>query len=101
MTPLDRLRARIPDLPPGQELMLMALLDDARDAILSYCNRTELPARMAHLQVSLALLYYNRQGIEGESAHSEGDVSRSIDSLPPDLLAQLNACRLLKVVTRQ
>ena len=101
MTALQRLKARIPDLAPNQDMMLQSLLEDAHDDILVYCNRTELPERMVSLQVQVAMLYYNRQGIEGESAHSEGGVSRSIETLPTDVKAQLDSCRLLKAVTRQ
>ena len=99
---LKRLRARIPEASDGgQDPILSALLQDAEEYILAYCNRTELPDSMRAGQVRLALLYYNRMGIEGESAHGEGGVTRSVDALPADLRAWLDSHRLLRVVKRE
>ena len=44
----------------------------------------------------LAAMLYNRMGMEGESAHSEGGVSRTAAALPDDLRAWLNCWRLAR-----
>lgn len=100
-SPMERLKSLIPDIDGGRDGMLQALLDSAEEYILAYCNRAALPERMRWGQVRLALLYYNRAGIEGESARSEGGVSRSVEALPADLLAWLNAHRLFKITREE
>jgi len=100
-TPLERLKALLPDADESQDALLTELLDQAQDYILTYTNRTEMLDSMSAGHVRLALLYYNRLGVEGESAHGEGGVSRSIDDLPQSLAAWLNTYRLLPIVKRR
>lgn len=95
MTPNERMKARAPDIADD---LCAALLGDARDMILAYTGRAALPPGLAAAQVQLALVLYNRMGIEGETAHSEGGVSRSMEGLPADIKAQLVPWRLAKVV---
>ena len=91
-------------LPPNadvtQEGTLEALLDNATAYVLAVTNRRELPKALEPATVQIALLMYNRQGIEGESGHSEGGVSRTLIDMPDTLTQQLLAYRLLKGVER-
>lgn len=96
MTAKERLRAR---LPTAEDALLDALLLDAREYILSYTGRKELPEQLTGAQAQLAVIAYNRLGIEGENAHAEGGVSRGIEALPADIERQLNAWRVAKVVS--
>lgn len=91
MTATERVKARAPDIP---DALAEALLEDARDAILAYTERTELPAVLVGAQVQLAVVYYNRMGAEGETSHSEGGVSRGMESLPADIEAQIRPYKL-------
>lgn len=60
------------------------------DTILDVIGRDELPARLVSVQTELAVIAYNRQGAEGETARSEGGISRSfVSDLPPDLQKRL------------
>ena len=96
---LEELKRLIPDIADdSKDELLTGLLEQAEEYILAYCNRVRLPESMRAGQVRLALLYYNRMGIEGESAHGEGGVTRSVSALPEDLRAWLDARRLLKAV---
>jgi hypothetical protein len=72
------------------------MLDDAESFILDYTGQAELPAALSSAQVRIAAAKYNGLGLEGQSAHSEGGVSVSIDALPPALQAELNRYRLAK-----
>lgn len=96
MTADSRLKARLPDI---DKPLRDALLQDARDLILSYTGQPEIPAPLIGAQVQLAIISYNRMGIEGESGHSEGGVSRTMELLPEDIRQQLNRYRLAKVVS--
>ena len=93
---LEKLKRRIPDA--GNDALLGDLLDAAEAAILAYTGRTALPDALRGAQLELAAVLYNRMGMEGESAHSEGGVSRAVESLPEALRRQLNPYRLARAV---
>ncbi len=93
---LAKLMRRIPD---GQDPALMQdLLSEAGAFILSYTGRDAIPAPLEDAQVRLAAMLYNRMGMEGESAHSEGGVSHTADMLPEDLRRWLNRWRLARTI---
>jgi hypothetical protein len=96
MTAKERLKAR---LPTAEDTLLDALLLDAQEYMLSYTGRKELPAQLIGAQVQLAVIAYNRLGIEGESSHAEGGVSRGMEALPADIERQLMTWRIAKVVS--
>ena len=93
---LERLKRRIPD--GKDEALLTDLLSDAEHMILAYTGRDSLPDVLQGAQIEIAAMLFNRMGMEGESAHSEGSVSRSADSFPEYIRRQLNPWRLAKAV---
>lgn len=93
---LNKLKRRIPDA--DDDALLNDLLDAAEAAILAYTGRTELPEALQGAQLELAAVMYNRMGMEGETARSEGGVSRTAESLPEGLRRQMNPFRLAKAV---
>lgn len=95
MTPYERLKAR---LPSAKEAELTALLEDAEGMILAYTGRRLLPSALETAQVQLAVVLYNRQGIEGQTAHSEGGVSRTMEDLPDGVKRQIAPYRLARIV---
>lgn len=90
---LAKLSRRIPGADPA---LLCDLLEGALSFILAYTGQGELPQGLLSAQVTLAAAKYNALGLEGQSAHAEGGVSVSIDSLPPALREELNRYRLAK-----
>lgn len=65
--------------------LLNAYLSLASDKIIKkrypFDNtQTTLPAEYANLQVELACVYASQSGIEGESSHTEGSVTRTYRS---------------------
>lgn len=94
---LSRLKLRVPDA--ANDALLEELLTGAEGMILAYTGREELPEALESAQVEIAAMLYNRMGMEGESSHSEGSVSRSADSLPEYLKRQLNPFRLARTVS--
>lgn len=95
MTALERLAVRVENAQPQ---MLESLLLDAEGMLLAYTGRSILPPALETAQIQLAALLYNRMGAEGESAHSEGGVSRTMEALPADIQRQIAPYRLAKVV---
>ena len=95
MTAIDKLAARLEGV---RRELLDALLSEAQQMILAYTGRKSLPAVLDTACVQLAVVLYNRQGIEGQSAHAEGGVSRTMQALPEEIRRQILPYRLAKVV---
>lgn len=90
MTALETLKIRLGISDEKQDGLLAVLLDSAEDTILDVIGRDEMPARLISVQTELAVIAYNRQGAEGETARSEGGISRSfVSDLPHDLQKRL------------
>jgi len=95
---LTRFKRRLPADAQPQDELLCELLADANALMLAYLNRTELPEALLPALLRLSCILYNRQGMEGESRRSEGDVSMTVDSLPPEIIIQLIPYRLGRTV---
>lgn len=93
---LNRLKRRIPDA--DNDALLKDLLADAGNMICAYTGRNDVPDMLEGVQIEIAAMLYNRIGMEGESAHSEGSVSHAADSLPEYVRRQLNPWRLARAV---
>lgn len=80
-------------LPPDAECdddRLGVLLLKAENTILDIIGRETLPERLMDIQASLALIYYNRSGTEGENKRVEGEVTIDfIDGLPEEMRLRL------------
>lgn len=96
---LTRLKRRLAIANDDKDELLCDLLADAHALMLAYMNRSELPAALEPALLRLACMLYNRLGMEGESHHSEGSVSMTVDSLPQEIILQLTPYRLLRMVT--
>ena len=96
MTAAERLKLRLPGV---QEELVQMLLEDAEGVLLAYTGRKSLPDVLQTAQIQLACCLYNRMGIEGETAHTEGGVSRTMEALPDDIRRQAAPYRVAKVVT--
>ena len=93
---LSKLKRRLSDLQ--DDLLLQDLLDAAAGTICAYTGREAVPAALEAAQLDIACIIFNRMGMEGESAHSEGSVSHTAESLPEFLKRQMNPFRLAKAV---
>lgn len=94
---LEKLRRRLPDAQADDRL-LEDLLEDAGRFICAYTCRDRVPEALEGAQLALAAVYFNRMGMEGETAHNEGGLSRTAQPLPEDIAAQLRAWRLVRTV---
>lgn len=87
---IDKLRVLLDN--PDEDGMEKAyvILDVAKDTILDYIGHETIPERLESIVVQLAVIMYNQQGAEGESARSEGGISQSfLNDLPPLMLKRL------------
>ncbi len=94
MTPLERLKLRIPE--NDNELELVDVLESAKAVILSRRypfgeHPDEIEKKYEDLQVRIAVELYNKRGVEGQTSHSENGVSRSYASasVSEDLLREI------------
>lgn len=96
---LSRLKnsPQIPEDTP--DAVLQDLIEGATRTVLNYTRRKTLPEELESMVVKLAKNAYARIGAEGESAHSEGGVSRTYtDELSADTKAELNRFIKARVV---
>lgn len=97
---LEKLKLRLPDAENVPDELLLGLLEDAGRAICACTRRDLVPDALEGVQLQLAAIYFNRMGMEGEKAHSEGGVSRTAQGMPEDIAMQLRPWRLAKAVGR-
>lgn len=94
---LSRLKAHLPEIKDdAQDTLLMALLDDAAAILCALIWRDALPEGLKNAQVRLAVMLYGRVGLEGERAHTEGEVSRVLDDLPDAFRREIFSYRVAR-----
>lgn len=78
------------------EDVLSTYLDIAGAAVIAQAypyddTVTDVPDRYVYTQLKIAAYLINKQGAEGETAHSENGVSRTYESgdIPPSLLREI------------
>lgn len=76
---LETLKMLLEITDTSQDSVLNFHLDSAVSAVLSYTRRTELPKALESVVIKLAVAAYNKTGAEGQSAHSEGGISRTYE----------------------
>ncbi len=98
MEQLDRLKIKlgIPLDDVNEDNLLSLYLEDAEDEILELTHLEEIPKKLLPTQIDLAIIMYNKQGIEGQISHSEGGISRSFEEgIPESIMKRIRSCRRL------
>lgn len=97
MSQLERMRLKVlvNALDSSQDDLLEEYLDDAQEFILDTTHHDTIPEKLLRTQVELAIIYYNKQGIEGQTLHSEGGISRSFDDIPESIMKKIKSFRRL------
>lgn len=73
------------------------LLSRAEQFLLSETNRARLNQGLTSAQLELAIILFNREGMEGEGSRSEGGISISIIDLPEGVRRNISMNRLARV----
>lgn len=95
LSQLEKLKLKLGDSSVNEGLLNL-YLEDAKDEILTLTHLSEVPSKLLSTQVDLAIFYYNKQGIEGQTSHSEGGVSRTYEKdIPKRLKKKILAFRKL------
>lgn len=93
---LSRLRTLLRDEQVDATL-LCELLGQAQQLILNYTGQSALPEALVPAQLQLAVIAYNRLGMEGENWRHEGGLTIRIEDLPCTLLCQMRPYRMLRL----
>ena len=93
---LSQLRLRLPDVSDAADDLLLSLLRDAAALICALTWRAQVPDELQNAQLRLAVIFFNRMGMEGESEHTEGDIRRSAQDLPENLRREIFSYRLAR-----
>ncbi|WP_243356875.1 phage head-tail connector protein [Bacillus litorisediminis] len=74
-------------------------LSRAINFVLNYCGITEIPTQLIEVVEDIVIIKYRLKGVEGQKSEEKGSlVETFIDSLPLDIINQLNRYRMpLKV----
>lgn len=99
MNQLVKLKIQLGIKDDAQDGLLQLSLEDIEADILTWTNRVTLPSTLESVQRQIAVIRYNKQGIEGQSSHSEGGISRSFEDLPQSIQTAINQKRLAKLVS--
>lgn len=93
---LSKLKLKLGITDNSQDDLLNLYLEDAKDTILELTHLDELPESLLSTQIELAIVLYNKAGIEGQTSHSEGGISRSFEEgIPESIMKKIRASRRL------
>ena len=95
MDVFGRLAMRLPEVSLEE---VQQLASEAEGMLLAYTGRMTLPGALETAVLQLAVILYNRRGLEGQTAHSEGGVSQNMEAIPREILLQAAPYRLARVV---
>lgn len=93
---LADLKLRLPDAQGASDALLQSLLCDAAALIRALTWRDQVPEGLENAQLRLAVIFFNRMGMEGENEHTEGDVRRAAQDLPEALRREIFSYRLAR-----
>lgn len=98
MSTLEKLKLRLGISDDKQDKLLELLLEDAKSEIVDHC-KVDFIESMEPVQRELAVIYFNKQGTEGEISRSEGGISISYGTdIPENLQRRLNKFKKVKVI---
>ena len=98
MTPIENMRLRLGIKDGSQDAVLSLYLEDANEFILAYTRRRYVPAELSHAWIRIAVILYNRRGMEGSQKFNIGDTSYIADVMPHDIIRHLNSFRAARII---
>lgn len=100
MSTLDKIKLTLGITGIAEDALLNMLIEDVTEDLLSWINRNTLPSTLDPTLRQIVIIRYNKMGIEGETSHSEGGISRSFEDLSPSLKSTIANHRVIRVVGR-
>lgn len=81
----------------SDEELLSLLLITAEEKLLELTNRTRMIQKLTAAKRDLAVIAYNRLGMEGESSRSQGGISSAFIEIPKGIEEVIRANRIARV----
>ena len=82
----------------SDEALMIDLIEEAVALVHDYTGQKKLVGNLAIYVKSLAIVNYNRLGLEGETQRVEGGVTNYLETgIPKDIRQGLNQYRIAKV----
>lgn len=82
----------------SDEALMIDLIEEAVALVLDYTGQKKLVGNLAIYVKRLAIVNYNRLGLEGETQRIEGGVTNYLETgIPKDIRQGLNQYRIAKV----
>ncbi|MFC4182991.1 phage head-tail connector protein [Saccharococcus thermophilus] len=99
MASLENVKTLLGIFDTSQDSLLNLYLSRAEKFVKNYCNIDEIPVELDEVIEDIAVYRYRMNGVENVKSESKGSLSETYrESLPDDILAQLNRYRRVKVV---
>jgi hypothetical protein len=99
MPSLDNVKFLLGITDNSQDALLNLYLSRATNFVKNYCNIDEIPSSLDDVIEDIAVIRYRLHGVEGMKSETKGSLSESyIDSLPADIINQLNCHRKVRVI---
>lgn len=92
---LNKVMMRLGPSAIGKDSLIHQLIEDATEDILVYTNLSELPTGLESTVRELAIIYFNRLGMEGQTSHSEGGITIGVNEMPDTIMKRLRRYRKL------
>jgi hypothetical protein len=94
MPSLDNIKTLLGISDNTQDNLLNLYLTRATSFVKNYCNIDEIPPALDEVIEDIAVFRYRMNGVENIKSESKGELSETYrDSLPQDILSQLNRYR--------
>ncbi|MBW7649791.1 head-tail connector protein [Anoxybacillus sp. ST4] len=99
MASLENVKTLLGISDTSQDTLINLYLTRATSFVKNYCNIEEIPIELDEVIEDIAVYRYRMKGVENVKAESKGSLSETYrDSLPDDIIAQLNQYRKVKFV---
>jgi len=99
MPSLENVKTLLGIFDNDDDNLLNLYLSRAEKFVKNYCNLDTIPAELDEVIEDIAVYRYRMNGVENVKSEQKGSLSETYrDSLPDDILAQLNRYRRVKIV---
>jgi hypothetical protein len=94
MDSIDNVKILLGISDNSQDDLLNLYISRAEQFVKTYCNIEEIPTELKSVIEDIAVFRYRMNGVENIKSESKGELSETYrDSLPQDILSQLNRYR--------
>lgn len=99
MSSIDNVKTLLGISDTSSDSLLNLYLSRAEKFVKNYCNIDEIPLELDEVIEDIVVFRYRMNGVENMKSETKGSLSESYrESLPDDILTQLNRFRKVRVI---